>query len=126
MPGAQVEARSRIHVTAAVGPPQPDYLNAVVRVRTTLSPMALLEALLTLEAAAGRVRVGARRWGPRVLDLDLLAVEGRVVAAAPRLLLPHPRLQDRRFVLVPWAELDPGFVVPGLGRSVEALLARLG
>jgi len=109
-------ARSRLYRTPAIGPPQPDYVNAVVLLETRLDAEPLFDALLAIEAAHGRVR--AERWGPRTLDLDLL-VYGDAVIDAPRLRVPHPRLAERAFVLAPLAEVAPGLVVPGLGRVGE-------
>lgn len=95
--------------TAAVGgPEQPDYVNAVVLVQTTLDPPALLALALDLEAAAGRVR--AERWGPRTLDIDVLTVDD-MRRAEPNLTLPHPRAHIRGFVLRPWAEVAPDHVL---------------
>jgi 2-amino-4-hydroxy-6-hydroxymethyldihydropteridine diphosphokinase len=108
--------RSPPHRTPAIGPPQPDYVNAVALLETRLDAEPLFDALLAIEAAHGRVR--AERWGPRTLDLDLL-VYGDAVIDAPRLRVPHPRLAERAFVLAPLAEVAPGLVVPGLGRVGE-------
>jgi 2-amino-4-hydroxy-6-hydroxymethyldihydropteridine diphosphokinase len=109
-----VERVSSLWRTAAVGgPEQPEYLNAVVLVDTDLDARALLDLAHELEDAAGRVR--EVRWGPRTLDVDLLAV-GDQRSDDPELTLPHPRAHERSFVLDPWAEVDPGFVlVPGTG-----------
>jgi len=123
LPGTQLEAASRVHRTVAIGPPQPDYLNAVVRLSTALAPRELLTALNALEAAAGRVRT--LRWGPRTLDLDLLLYDDRV-SDDPVLTLPHPRLHERTFVLAPLVELDPELRHPRLGRSFRELLAACG
>lgn len=95
------------------GPEQPDYLNAVVVIDTTLSPESLLALAQRCEREAQRER--AERWGPRTLDVDVLAY-GDVSRDAPELTLPHPRATDRAFVLLPWAKVDPHFVVAG--RSV--------
>jgi 2-amino-4-hydroxy-6-hydroxymethyldihydropteridine diphosphokinase len=104
-----VERVSSLWRTAAVGgPEQPDYLNAVVLVDTDLDGAALLDLAHALEDAAGRVR--EVRWGPRTLDVDLLAV-GDQRSDDPELTLPHPRAHERSFVLDPWAEVDPGFVL---------------
>ena len=113
---------SPLYRTAPVGGPrQPDYLNAVAMGRTTLAPLELLAFLKRLERDAGRG--SARRLNaPRPLDLDLL-LYGRERIASRRLTVPHPRLHERRFVLVPLADLVPGRVVPGLGRRVRSLLA---
>ena len=122
-PGLRVVAVSGWYDTEPVGGPdgQPAYLNAVVVADTDLTAAALLARANELEAAEGRVR--DVRWGPRTLDVDLLAV-GAETSADPDLTLPHPRAHERAFVLVPWAEVDPGFEVPGHG-PVAALLAAL-
>jgi 2-amino-4-hydroxy-6-hydroxymethyldihydropteridine diphosphokinase len=105
----QVAAVSSLWRTAAVGgPEQPDYLNAVVVVDTDLDPWSLLELAHELEQAAGRVR--EVRWGPRTLDVDLLAVGGER-SDDTALTLPHPRAHLRRFVLDPWAQVDPEFML---------------
>ena len=100
---------------------QPPFINAVAELDTGLSPRALLQALLAIEQRAGRVR--AERNGPRTLDLDLLHVEG-VRLDSPELTLPHPRMAERAFVLVPLHDLAPALSVPGLG-TVAGLLARI-
>ena len=94
----------------------------VAAVRTTLAPQALLDGLLAIERRFGRERAATdARWGPRVLDLDLL-LHGDAVLDTPGLTLPHPRLHERAFVLVPLAEIAPALLVPGAGR-VDALRA---
>jgi len=96
---------SPVYETTPVGgPPQPDYLNAVVGLDTARSPRRLLDLAQRLEAAAGRVRV--ERWGPRTLDVDVLLVGDQTVHE-PDLEVPHPRLRERGFVLAPLADLDP-------------------
>ncbi|HEX7381297.1 MAG TPA: 2-amino-4-hydroxy-6-hydroxymethyldihydropteridine diphosphokinase [Nevskiaceae bacterium] len=105
--------RSRYWRSKAIGPqPQPDYCNAACAIETTLDPEALLNVLLDMEDAAGRTRT--QRWGPRVLDLDLLYMAG-VQRATTRLTLPHPQIARRPFVLVPLAEVDPKLDIPGVG-----------
>jgi 2-amino-4-hydroxy-6-hydroxymethyldihydropteridine diphosphokinase len=94
------------------GPEQPDYLNAVAVGDTALAADELLSLARTLELAAQRVRTV--RNAPRTLDVDILAL-GDVVLHTDELTVPHPRAHERAFVLVPWSEVDPGFVVPGLG-----------
>ncbi len=95
---------SPVYETAPVGgPPQDDYLNAVIALDTELTPRALLDVAQRLEAAEHRVR--SERWGPRTLDVDVLLVGDEVVDEAD-LVVPHPRLRDRAFVLVPLADLD--------------------
>jgi 2-amino-4-hydroxy-6-hydroxymethyldihydropteridine diphosphokinase len=112
---------SRVWDTAPLGPPQPRYLNAVLELEVGLPPLALLGVLQRIERNAGRVRSGAR-WTARTLDLDLL-LYGDEVIRRPRLVVPHPDLVARRFVLAPLAELCPERIVPGTGRSVAQLLA---
>jgi len=97
--------------------------NAAACLETTRSPRGLLELLLATERELGRIRDGGRRYGPRTIDLDLLLF-GSETVDEPGLRIPHPRLQERRFVLEPLVELDPGLIVPGKG-SVAALLAEL-
>ena len=91
----------------------PAYLNAIVRVQTTLSPTELLARLNEIEASHGRVREA--RWDDRTLDIDVVTF-GNLIRDDPALTLPHPRAAERSFVLVPWLELDPGAELPGIGR----------
>lgn len=120
-PGVVVRARSRVYETAPVGgPPQPPFLNAAILVECTTSPLALMDELLRVEAALGRVRgVGEVRFGPRAIDLDILWVEG-VVLDEPRLVVPHPRMHERAFALVPLLDVAPGAVDPRTGRPLVA------
>lgn len=99
---------------------QPDFLNAVVEMSTELSPAVLLKALQQIEDAQGRERDSGRRWGPRSLDLDLL-LYGRQIVDEPGLQVPHPRMTERAFVLLPLTELVPDIVIPGRGRASEWL-----
>ncbi len=124
LPATRLAAVSSLYRTRPHGPQdQPDFLNAVAALETALAPLELLERLQAIEAAAGRRRDGPR-WGPRTLDLDLL-LHGAARLRTPRLVLPHPRIAERPFVLVPLAELDPALEVPGAG-PVAALRARCG
>ncbi|MFE5334344.1 2-amino-4-hydroxy-6-hydroxymethyldihydropteridine diphosphokinase [Isoptericola sp. NPDC056573] len=121
LPGVQVMEVSPLARTAAVGgPEQPDYLNAVLVVRTTLSPRDLLRSTQQVEAQHGRVR--EERWGPRTLDVDIVQY-GSLVVTAPDLELPHPRAKERAFVLVPWAEVAPDALLGGPGGGPVGQLA---
>jgi 2-amino-4-hydroxy-6-hydroxymethyldihydropteridine diphosphokinase len=122
-PELEVEAVSSIRETDPVDViDQPRFLNGALRLTTELAPGPLLERLLAVEQQLGRVRSG-ERYGPRTIDLDLL-LYGDEIVDEPGLRVPHPRLAERRFVLEPLAELDPGLVVPGLG-PIQGLLAGL-
>jgi 2-amino-4-hydroxy-6-hydroxymethyldihydropteridine diphosphokinase len=115
-------AVSPVYETTPVGgPEQPDYLNAVTIGETTLPARAVLERCHSLEDAFGRVR-GGERWGPRTLDLDLIAY-GDEVSDSPGLTLPHPRTQERAFVLAPWHDADPDAELPGQGKVADLLKA---
>ncbi len=122
LPQTRLASRSDLFVTAPWGvTEQPSFVNAVAALDTALGAHDLLAALLDIERAAGRVR-GTERWGPRVLDLDLL-LHGELCLDEPGLQLPHPHLAERAFVLVPLAQVAPDLDVPGYGRVVD-LLAR--
>jgi 2-amino-4-hydroxy-6-hydroxymethyldihydropteridine diphosphokinase len=123
VPGVTVTARSRFYRTPPWGNvSQPDFINAAIAVSTTLDARALLDAMLSIEREAGRVRDG-ERWGPRTLDLDLLAYADETIDDA-RLSVPHPRIAERAFVLLPLADIAADVVLPGLGRVAD-LLARV-
>lgn len=116
--GVRLVRSSRLYRSPPLGPAdQPDFVNAAAGVITVLAPRALLAELHALERAAGRPEK-RERWGPRVLDLDLL-VYGRERSSDPALLLPHPGIVERSFVLYPLAEVAPDLDVPGLGRVAE-------
>jgi len=120
-PGLDDVAVSPVYETAPVGgPPQPDYLNAVLVAATSLAPRAVLDLGQAAEAARGRVR--GPRWGPRTLDVDVI-VYGSEIRDDPDLTLPHPRAHERAFVLAPWHDVDPGAVIPGQGRVADLLAA---
>jgi 2-amino-4-hydroxy-6-hydroxymethyldihydropteridine diphosphokinase len=123
-PGIISVALSPLLEYPAVGGPEnsPPFLNAAAEVRTTLSPRELLDRLLEIERAMGRVR--DEKWGPRTIDLDLLLCEDRILHE-PGLELPHPRLHERRFVLEPLAQIGPQALHPVLRRTIAELLAVL-
>ena len=123
--GIRTIGKSRIFETEPVGGPdhQGAYLNAVLRLESRYSARDLLNILLETELQRGRVR--SERWGPRTLDLDLL-IHGFEVIDEPGLIVPHPRLHERAFVLEPLADLAPDLEIPGLGLTVKSLQARVG
>lgn len=112
---------SKVYRNPAVGGPhnQPDYLNAVLELETSLAPRALLELFLDVEQSYGRVR--SEKWGPRTLDLDLL-IFGSEEVDEPGLTLPHPRLHERAFVLQPLCDLNPDLIHPTIGLPVKCLV----
>jgi 2-amino-4-hydroxy-6-hydroxymethyldihydropteridine diphosphokinase len=123
-PGIRLRAVSTLRETDPVGYlDQPPFLNGVCAVETELSPRELLARLLAIEQELGRKREGVPRYGPRTCDLDLL-VYGQQTVDEPDLVVPHPRLAERRFALEPLAELDPDLVLPD-GRRVADLLRKL-
>ncbi len=118
-PGIRVQEYSSWYQTTAVGPPQPDYINGCALLEVRLTPQELLQILLGIEAQLGRIR--RERWGPRTLDLDLLLFDD-VILDQPNLQLPHPRMQERAFVLVPLAEIAPNWIEPISGKSIAQLV----
>jgi 2-amino-4-hydroxy-6-hydroxymethyldihydropteridine diphosphokinase len=120
IPGTRVIRASSLYDSEAAGDPdQPDYLNAAAILETDRAPRQLLWHLLLIEARLGRER--RKRWGPRPIDLDLLFYDSRVIDE-PDLTVPHPRILDRPFVLVPVDELAPNYVHPTAGRTIHELL----
>jgi 2-amino-4-hydroxy-6-hydroxymethyldihydropteridine diphosphokinase len=111
-------AASSVYETAPVGPPQPDYLNAAISLETTLTPRALLDALLAIERAMGRVR--DVKWGPRTIDLDVLWILG-VTIEEDDLIVPHPRLTERAFALLPLLDVAPEATDPKSGVKYASL-----
>ena len=121
LPDTRLTACSPLYRSAPVGVSgQPDYINAVARLETRLAPEALLEALLRIEAGAGRTR--EFHMAPRTLDMDLL-LHGETRIDTPTLHLPHPRMHLRAFVLRPLADLAPELMIPGVGRVADLLPA---
>jgi 2-amino-4-hydroxy-6-hydroxymethyldihydropteridine diphosphokinase len=110
-----------VYETPPWGPvEQPNFLNAivVVNVQDSVEPITLLRSLQQIEAAHGRTR--DIHWGPRTLDIDIIVL-GSAVSSLPELILPHPRAQEREFVLVPWVEIDPNAELPGVGKVRDLL-----
>lgn len=118
-PGISVIAKSSWYITKAIGPPQPDYFNGCAILQTALHPQILLENLLKIEQKFGRVR--QEPWGPRTLDLDLLLYDD-LILHTPTLEIPHPRMRQRAFVLVPLAEIAPDWVEPVSGCFIKDLV----
>jgi len=118
-----VRASPLIENPAIGGPPDsPPFLNAAAQIATTLPPRVLLERLLAIEAMLGRVR--RTRWEPRIIDLDLL-MYGNTILNEPGMVLPHPRLHERRFVLLPLSQIAPQAIHPTLGKTILSLLDEL-
>ena len=125
LPRTRLLRLSRLYRTPAWGMrEQPDFINGVAMVETMLAPLELLDALLDLERRFGRTRAadGSDRWGPRVLDLDIL-LHGDTQLDLPGLSIPHPRLHERAFALVPLLEVAPDAVIPGVGEARSVLAA---
>ncbi|MBI4783794.1 MAG: 2-amino-4-hydroxy-6-hydroxymethyldihydropteridine diphosphokinase [Oscillatoriophycideae cyanobacterium NC_groundwater_1537_Pr4_S-0.65um_50_18] len=122
LPGIVLQAQSPFYLTVAIGPPQPDILNACATLSTLLSPVQLLDVLLKTETQFGRVRQEC--WGARSLDLDLLLFDDLVIRQ-PNLQIPHPRMGDRAFVLAPLADIAADWVEPISGRAIADLLKQV-
>jgi len=119
-PGVVLRRQSRRYRTPPWGlPDQPDFVNAVAEFETSLEPAQLLQLLQETERSLGRERSGPR-WGPRCIDLDLLAYDDLRMQSAG-LTLPHPRMHLRAFALVPLLELEPDFEIPGVGQAADCL-----
>lgn len=124
IPSTLVLAESSLYKTAPVGmADQPDFINACMQVETFLSAVDLFKFMVAIERRHGRVRNPAQRNGPRTLDLDLVVFGDEVINAAPHLVVPHPRLAERAFVLLPLAEIAPNLNVPGYGVASELAAA---
>ncbi|UOF91845.1 2-amino-4-hydroxy-6-hydroxymethyldihydropteridine diphosphokinase [Fodinisporobacter ferrooxydans] len=121
--GIQCISRSRIYETDPVGYLEQDqFLNAVVCVRTTRKPFELLELILQIEKQMGRERL--IHWGPRTIDIDILTY-GNMTLLSEQLVLPHPRLHERAFVLLPFMDLDKQWVHPNMNQSIQELWNQL-
>lgn len=119
LPGTQMTERSGLYASQAAGyADQPDYVNAVVQLQTWLSPRDLLDSLLDIEHRHGRER--SFRNAPRTLDLDILLYDALRVDQ-PGLHIPHPRMHERAFVLLPLAEIAPDIILPGHGTLIDTL-----
>jgi 2-amino-4-hydroxy-6-hydroxymethyldihydropteridine diphosphokinase len=117
LPGTRLILCSRLYLSAPLGPQdQPDFVNAVGGLLSQLTARELLDALLGIERAMGRDR--RERWGPRVIDLDLLWMTGTPIAE-PGLVLPHPGVPERNFVLYPLSDIAPCLLIPGHGRVID-------
>lgn len=121
-PNMQLTARSHWYQTKAVGPPQPDYFNGCITLQTSLKPHSLLQTLLAIEQQFGRER--RERWGPRTLDLDLLLFDDLILDSST-LQIPHPRMAERAFVLVPLAEIAAHWVEPISGCAIADLVQKV-
>lgn len=121
-PGIILEVTSSWYETKAVGPPQPDYLNAAAILQVEMTPQLLLAALLAIETKFGRIRT--EHWGARSLDLDLLLYDD-LILDTPNLQIPHPRMRERAFVLVPLAEIAPNLIEPVSQREIKELVKQV-
>ena len=121
-PGITLSSRSSWYRTEPVGPPQPDYLNGCAILKVELNPQELLETLLATEQKFKRVR--KERWGARTLDLDIILYDD-LILDTPSLQIPHPRMQERAFVLMPLAEIAPNWLDPASGKTITQLLKEL-
>jgi 2-amino-4-hydroxy-6-hydroxymethyldihydropteridine diphosphokinase len=118
IPNITLETYSSWYRTKAIGPEQPDYLNGCALLKVDLTPIKLLEVLLDIEKQFQRIRL--ERWGPRTLDLDLI-LYNNLMLDTPNLQIPHPRMRERAFVLVPLAEIAPKWIDPVSGKTIAQL-----
>ncbi len=122
LPGTRLVRASSLYESEPLGDAKTWFVNSVIEIETDLAPEALLKRLQAIEEAMGRKRVKGKRWGSRIIDLDVLLFDQDVVDKR-NLKIPHPELHKRRFVLLPLAELAPQVIHPQLGQSISTLLA---
>jgi len=118
-PGIVINSISSWYQTVPIGPPQPNYINGCVLLEVQQTPQELLEILLGIETQLGRVR--QERWGARTLDLDILLIDDLILNTS-NLVIPHPAMTERCFVLVPLAEIAPHWIHPVMGKSISSLI----
>ena len=122
LPGTRVVRASSLYESEPLGDAKTWFVNSVIEIESELAPDALLKQLLAIEEAMGRKRVKGKRWGSRIIDLDILLFDQDVIDKR-HLKIPHPEMHKRRFVLLPLAELAPQVIHPQLGQSISTLLA---
>jgi 2-amino-4-hydroxy-6-hydroxymethyldihydropteridine diphosphokinase len=124
LPGTRVVRASSLYESEPLGDAKTWFVNSVIEIESDLTPEALLKKLQAIEEAMGRKRVKGKRWGSRIIDLDILLFDQDVIDKR-NLKIPHPELHKRRFVLLPLTELAPQVIHPQLGQSISTLLANV-